>query len=84
MEHGYSSCAECEEFIEARSCKKFNNIISKVIGIVLRSDRSACIMQIKQLGIQGHADTMTRQKKQTIKRWTTRQGAPTDDGKTRR
>jgi hypothetical protein len=67
MEHGYSSCAEFKEFVDPRSCRKFNNIISKVVGFVLRSDRSACIMQIKQLGIEGHADTMTRQKKQTIK-----------------
>lgn len=68
MEHHYSSCAECTEFGDARACKKFNNPISKVIGFVLRSDRPACITQIKSLGIQGHADTMTKQKIHAIKR----------------
>jgi hypothetical protein len=68
MEHDYSSCAECEEFTNQSECKKYNNIISKIVGFVLRSDRAACVMQIKKMGIQGHADTMTRQKKQTIKK----------------
>jgi hypothetical protein len=67
-EHQYSSCAECKEFVDPRACRKFNNVISKVIGFVLRSDRPACIMQIKSLGIQGHADTMATQKMQTIRR----------------
>jgi hypothetical protein len=73
MEHGYSSCADCKEFENPRECKKYNNIISKVVGFVLRSDRAACVMQIKKIGIQGHADTMARQKKQTIKKGTTRE-----------
>jgi hypothetical protein len=68
MEHGYSSCANCGEFENPRECKKYNNIMSKIIGFVLSSDRAACVAQIKKLGIQGHADTMTTQKKHTIKK----------------
>jgi len=71
MEQEYSSCADCREFEDPKECKKFNNVISKVVGFVLRSDRAACVKQIKKMGIQGHADTMTKQKKQTIKKGTT-------------
>jgi hypothetical protein len=78
MEHDYSSCAECEEFANPSECKKYNNIISKIVGFVLRSDRAACVMQIKKMGIQGHADTMTRQKKQTIKKGAAQQRPPAD------
>ena len=78
MEHDYSSCAECEEFANPSECKKYNNIISKIVGFVLRSDRAACVMQIKKMGIQGHADTMTRQKKQTVKKGAAQQRPPAD------
>lgn len=68
IEHAYSSCAECKEFTDPRECKKYNNFISKVFGFVFRSDRAACIAQIKELGLKGHADKMTAEKKQTIRK----------------
>jgi len=46
----------------------FNNIIAKFFSLVFRSDRPACIQQIKELGIQGYADNMTERKLQTIKK----------------
>jgi hypothetical protein len=69
-EHSYSSCADCRDFSDPQQCKKFNNFISQAIGFVLRSDRAACIAQIKKIGIKGHADTMTRQQKYTIRKGT--------------
>jgi hypothetical protein len=70
MELHYSSCAECKDFADPMQCGKYNNFISRAVGFVLRSDRSACIKQIKAVGMQGHADIMTAQKKQTIRRGT--------------
>ncbi len=49
-------------------CKNFNNIFSKVIGFFLRSDRGACIEQIKSLGIEGHAADMAQNMKHTMRR----------------
>jgi hypothetical protein len=68
IEHKYATCAECSEYPNARDCGKFNNVMSKLIGIILRSDRSACIKQIKQLGVEGHAKNMAQNKRQTIRR----------------
>jgi len=48
-------------------CGKFNNWISRLIGFVLRSNRAACIQQIKQLGVAGHAENMAQNRRQTIK-----------------
>jgi recombinational DNA repair protein (RecF pathway) len=70
MEHNYSSCADCKEFSDPKQCKKFNNFISKIFGFVFQSDRAACISQIKKLGLQGHADNMTQQKRHSIRRGT--------------
>jgi hypothetical protein len=67
-ERAYRTCADCKDHEDPRQCRKHNNVISRIVGIVLNSDRAACIAQIKRIGVQGHADIMTRQRKQTIKR----------------
>ena len=66
-ERKQATCAECTDYPNAMDCRKFNNGISKVIGFLLRSDRAACIRQIKQLGVKGHAEDMAQNKRQTIK-----------------
>jgi len=62
------SCAECTDFADPRACKKFNNFISKLFGFVFRSDRAACIAQIRQVGLEGHASLMAASGRHTIKR----------------
>lgn len=65
---GYASCAECTEFTDPKQCKKFNNPISKVIGFVLRSDRAACIAQIRRIGLEEHAKNMAETSRTTIRK----------------
>jgi hypothetical protein len=67
-ERQLSSCAECAEFPDPRACKKYNNFMSRLAGLVFRSDRAACIEQIKQLGLEGHATAMAGRGMQTIRR----------------
>jgi len=67
-QNNFTSCAECKEFSDPNACKKFNNVISKIFAVVFRSDRAACIEQIKRLGVEGHAAAMAESKTQTIKR----------------
>lgn len=62
------TCAECAEFDDPRACTKFNNFMSKVFGLIFQSDRAACITQIKQLGLDGHAKAMAESGSHTIKR----------------
>jgi len=68
MDNQYLSCADCEQFDNPNDCNKFINIFSRLFSVFFRSDRAACIQQIKELGIQGHADNMTEHKRQTIKK----------------
>lgn len=63
-----SSCAECVEFTDISSCKKFNNFFSKLFGLVLRSDRKACIARIKEIGLEAFAAEMAEKGQQSIKR----------------
>ena len=68
MERQYATCAECVDHPNAMDCRKFNNGISKLFGLLFRSDRAACIRQVKQLGVQGHAENMAQNERQTIRR----------------
>jgi hypothetical protein len=46
----------------------FNNFISKAFAFIFRSNRAACINQIKEIGIQGHSEKMSELKLQSLKR----------------
>jgi hypothetical protein len=39
-----------------------------LFGFIFRSDRAACIRQIRLIGIEGHAAEMAKGKRQSIKR----------------
>jgi hypothetical protein len=67
LENGYGSCAECTLVADPHDCKKFNNIISKLFAWIFRSDRYACIRQIREKGLPGHAEWMAERGLQTIK-----------------
>lgn len=68
LEHGYSSCADCKEYPNAMECKKFNNFMSKIFGIIFGSDRNACLEMIRTKGYEEFARYMADNKMQTIKR----------------
>ncbi|MCP4426242.1 MAG: DUF3795 domain-containing protein [Chloroflexi bacterium] len=68
MNNQYASCAECKEFSDPNDCKMFNNWMSKMFALIFQSNRAACINQIKEIGIQGHAEQMAELKLQSIKR----------------
>lgn len=70
MERAYASCAQCTDYADPRQCKRYDNFMSKLFGFVLRSDRAACIDQIRVLGVQGHADAMAKARTQTMRRGT--------------
>lgn len=67
MENNFKSCADCNK-TELSDCKKYNNFMSKVIGFVLNSDRSACIRLIKESGYDEFAAEMAKNKRQTIRK----------------
>jgi hypothetical protein len=62
------TCAQCTEVAEPAACGKFNNRMSRLFGLVFRSDRAACIAQIKRLGLEGHARAMAESGRHSIKR----------------
>lgn len=67
IEKKSDSCADCKDYTDPSTCKKLNNFISKMFGLIFNSDRKACITQIKRIGISGHAQKMAAEKRQSIK-----------------
>ena len=68
IEHNYTSCADCSEFENLKDCKKFNNFMGKVMGIIMNSDRFACIYRIREIGNESFAMEMEEKGLQSIKR----------------
>ena len=67
QDDSYATCADCGEFAEPRDCRKFHNLFSRIIGFVLRSDRRACILRIREIGPDAFAAEMADKKAQTIR-----------------
>ena len=67
-EHSYTTCADCQEFADPNDCGMFNNWIAKVVGFVLRSNRQACVLKIRELGVDGFAAYMAEKKLQSLPR----------------
>jgi len=51
MDRGYGSCSECEDFENLKDCKKLNNMISKIFGLIFRSDRIGNLNRIRKVGL---------------------------------
>ncbi len=68
LERGIATCAECTDFDDPRKCRKFDNAMSKLFGILFRSDRAACVDQIRREGLAGHAAIMAERGAHTIRR----------------
>ncbi|OGJ92481.1 MAG: hypothetical protein A2487_00770 [Candidatus Raymondbacteria bacterium RifOxyC12_full_50_8] len=68
IEKNYTTCADCGEFKNPKACKKVNNLMSKIFALIFKSDRAACIAQVKELGLLGHAKKMAAARTQTIKK----------------
>jgi hypothetical protein len=63
-----STCAVCTDYPNPRDCSKYNNLIARLFGLIFRSDRGACIKQIREIGLDGHAARMAELRIQTIKK----------------
>jgi hypothetical protein len=67
MEHNYASCADCT-LMSLEECKKFNNFMAKLFGMIFNSDRPACIREIQSNGYTEFAGMMAAKRKQSLPR----------------
>lgn len=67
-ERGIANCGACAEFPDPRACRTHHNVIARLIGLVLRSDRAACVDRIRAIGTDAFAAEMAAKGAQTIRR----------------
>ncbi len=63
-----TSCAECKTHKDPNDCKKFNNLVARIIGFIARSNRSGCISMIREKGLDDFAKHMAENKIVSLKR----------------
>ena len=51
IENSFSTCADCVEFEDLKQCKKLNSFISKIFGLIFRSDRIGNLNKIREKGL---------------------------------
>jgi len=68
IEHSYRSCADCTIFEDPRDCGKLNNFFARLMSLVFRSNRFACLALIREKGYEEYAAEMARKGMMTIKR----------------
>jgi len=68
QERGYASCADCRDHADPNGCRQFNNVISKVMSLVFNSNRPACVLKIREVGLADYAALMARRRRQSLPR----------------
>ncbi len=67
-EKGYHTCAQCTDFADVQTCRKFNNIFSKFFALVFRSDRKASLALIREIGVEAYSQEMADKNLPVLKR----------------
>lgn len=68
MDHNRATCADCTDFGNLKECKKLNNFVAKMFGLVFNSDRVASLTFIKAQGTDAFISKMESEKAMTFKR----------------
>lgn len=68
VERSFASCADCTEFSDPNACAKFNNLIARLFGVLFNSNRQACVLKIREIGLDGYAALMTELERQSLPR----------------
>ena len=67
MEHGYGNCSQCQ-VANMNECKKLNNTIGKIFGLIFKTDRLASLQYIKDNSAELYVDRMVAVNQMAIKR----------------
>jgi hypothetical protein len=54
LENELVTCADCQEFQDLKRCKKLNSFISKIFGLLFRSNRIGNLVRIREIGLDAY------------------------------
>lgn len=55
LDRQYVTCAECDQFADLKQCGKLHNLISRIFGLIFRTDRIGNLSRIREIGIDRFA-----------------------------
>jgi hypothetical protein len=67
-ERSLASCAECADHADPAGCPKFDNVVARLFGLVMNSDRRAAVLKLRALGRDAFAAYMAGRGWQSIPR----------------
>lgn len=67
MEHGYTTCADCEKYASVKDCKDYNPVMIRIGQFVTRTSRRKGIEMIKEKGAAGFLNFMMERNWVTMK-----------------
>ncbi len=65
---GRSTCAACPTHADPRTCGHYHNIVSRLFGLVFRSNRAGCIDRLRTVGAAAFAAEMAAAKRRSLPR----------------
>jgi len=63
IEHGYITCADCNDFENLKDCRKLNNLISNLFGFIFRTDRIGNLRRIREVGLKAFKEEKRKTKR---------------------
>lgn len=48
----FATCADCRDFSDLKRCRKLNNFISKIFGLIFKHDRIGHLNEIRTVGLE--------------------------------
>jgi hypothetical protein len=51
-----ATCADCQEFQDLKECKKLNSFISKIFGLIFRTNRIGNLVHIREIGLETYKE----------------------------
>jgi hypothetical protein len=48
----YTTCADCADFQNLKECRKLYNLLSRLFGLVFRTNRIANLNRIREVGLE--------------------------------
>jgi hypothetical protein len=52
VDKGCATCADCTDFTDLKTCRKLHSFISRIFGLIFRSDRIGGLYRIREIGLE--------------------------------
>lgn len=59
LDRQLGTCAECDEFVNLRDCRKLHNWVSRIFAFIFRTNRIGNLYRIREVGVDEFRQEVT-------------------------